>query len=279
MAVESATFISQLDATNPAGGAPKSEGDNHLRLLKAVLQAQFPNLSAAAVTMTAAQLNSIPLLATLLSPVFTGNPRAPTQSASDSSDLLATTMMVQAAIGASAIAAGYIPSSVGNDGKVLAASGGGAAWAYPWTPEIHVREEQSSGNSSGSSSATTNNVRTLNTVVRNTLTGASLASNRVTLPAGTYHVFAFSPYAGSVGSCRAHLWNHTDSSVLVLGTVATSAGTQTAQSALVLGTFTLAAQKEVSLRLYTQSGGVALGSPASDGNAEVYSQLWIRRIG
>lgn len=45
MPLESANFISQLTPTNPAGGDQKSQGDNHIRMIKSVLQATFPNLS------------------------------------------------------------------------------------------------------------------------------------------------------------------------------------------------------------------------------------------
>lgn len=41
MTVEVATKISELVAENPAGSDPKSEGDNHLRLIKGVLQDVF----------------------------------------------------------------------------------------------------------------------------------------------------------------------------------------------------------------------------------------------
>lgn len=57
MTVESATYLSQLDSTLPTGGDVKSEGDNHLRLIKAVLKATFPNVSGA-VTATHTELNS-----------------------------------------------------------------------------------------------------------------------------------------------------------------------------------------------------------------------------
>ena len=57
MGVETATYISQLSATNPLGTDPISEGDNQIRLVKDVLQKQFTTLGAAAVTTTAAELN------------------------------------------------------------------------------------------------------------------------------------------------------------------------------------------------------------------------------
>jgi len=43
MGLETSTYVSDLVATNPLGSDPKSQGDNHLRLLKSVLQTTFPN--------------------------------------------------------------------------------------------------------------------------------------------------------------------------------------------------------------------------------------------
>ena len=57
MGLETATYISQLTATNPTSSDPVSQGDDHLRLIKSVLQSQFTTLGAAAVTTTAAELN------------------------------------------------------------------------------------------------------------------------------------------------------------------------------------------------------------------------------
>ena len=59
MGVETATYISELSATNPLGTDPISEGDDQIRLVKSVLQSQFTSLGAAAVTGTAAELNLI----------------------------------------------------------------------------------------------------------------------------------------------------------------------------------------------------------------------------
>jgi hypothetical protein len=57
MGLESASYISQLDPLWPLGGDTTDKGDDHLRLIKSVLQTQFPNLGAAAANMTAAELN------------------------------------------------------------------------------------------------------------------------------------------------------------------------------------------------------------------------------
>lgn len=47
MPIETATFISQLAPANPLTGDQVSQGDDHLRLIKSVLQATFPNASKA----------------------------------------------------------------------------------------------------------------------------------------------------------------------------------------------------------------------------------------
>ena len=58
MGLESATYISQLVATNPLATDPISQGDDHLRLIKSVLQAQFSGLSGTtAVTADGAEMN------------------------------------------------------------------------------------------------------------------------------------------------------------------------------------------------------------------------------
>lgn len=58
MGLETATYISGLNPLNPVGATdPKSQGDDHLRLIKSVLQASFPNINGA-VTATPTQINN-----------------------------------------------------------------------------------------------------------------------------------------------------------------------------------------------------------------------------
>ena len=57
MPLESATFINNLVASNPASTDTVSQADDHIRLIKQVLKTTFPNLNAP-VTATPAQLNS-----------------------------------------------------------------------------------------------------------------------------------------------------------------------------------------------------------------------------
>lgn len=56
MGLETGTYISDLVATNPAGTDVKSQGDDHIRLLKSTVKATFPNINGP-VTVTPAELN------------------------------------------------------------------------------------------------------------------------------------------------------------------------------------------------------------------------------
>ena len=104
---ESATYISQLDADAPAANAQVSDGDDQLRLIKAVLKSQFQGLGDAPITVAAVVINRLAGLndnivtllaakAPLDSPLLTGNARAPTPNVSDSSTRIATTAFVNA---------------------------------------------------------------------------------------------------------------------------------------------------------------------------------------
>lgn len=56
MALETATYISGLINTNPTATDPKSQGDDHIRLIKATLLTTFPGITGA-LTPTHTQLN------------------------------------------------------------------------------------------------------------------------------------------------------------------------------------------------------------------------------
>lgn len=85
-------FISNLARTNPAIDDPVSQGDDHLRGIKNVIQNTFPNVTGA-VTLTQAQINGA---APLADPEFTGIPKAPTAAPGTNTTQIATTAFVQA---------------------------------------------------------------------------------------------------------------------------------------------------------------------------------------
>lgn len=124
MTVESASYISQLDATLPAAGDQKSEGDDHFRLIKSVLKTQFPNLgTAAAVTPTAAEVNLLVNAGT----TGASGLRVATQAPLTNSTLAASTAYTDAAVTATAFSTA-LPSQTGNSGKLTTTDGTTASW-------------------------------------------------------------------------------------------------------------------------------------------------------
>lgn len=142
MTVETATYINQLDSAKPGATDLKSEGDDHLRLIKSTLQATFPNL-AGAVSATHTELgyvagvtsslqSQINAKAPLASPALTGTPTAPTAAAGTNTTQVATTAFVSATAFSAAL-----PSQAGNAGKFVTTDGTNASWAYA-TPLLNV---------------------------------------------------------------------------------------------------------------------------------------------
>jgi hypothetical protein len=147
-------------------------------------------------------------------------------------------------------------------------------------PVLYVEDQKPSGTPGGSSTVGTQ-VRTLNTVVRNTISGASLSSNQITLPAGTYYVLASAPCHKSEVH-KVFLYNATSGSVLLTGSseyarVATEAQTRS----FVGGFFTLSATSALELRHYVavSASTIGLGVAVSlAGHNEVYSQVYIEKV-
>lgn len=58
MPLETATYIADLNSSNPAATDSPAQADDHLRLIKGALKAQFPNFTAAAVASTNAAIDA-----------------------------------------------------------------------------------------------------------------------------------------------------------------------------------------------------------------------------
>ena len=141
---------------------------------------------------------------------------------------------------------------------------------------LHVRDEKPQGASGGSTTSGAWNTRDLNTIKVNRIS-ASLASNRVTLPAGTYYIKAAAPcFAGM--HTRLGLYNVTAASMLCIGpTGRTNTGSSHIIETRVEGEFTFAVQTTLEVRMYTASGNTyGMGYPESPiaGIGEVYSEFW-----
>lgn len=147
-------------------------------------------------------------------------------------------------------------------------------------PILHIQHQTSSGTPGGSNTAGAYNTRPLNTIITNTISGASLSANQITLPAGTYDISAEgSLYAGA--SIRTRLRNVTDSVTTLLGTSDYSNQSSiTTVKSTVVGRFTIAAQKTFEVQHYivgTGGGASALGGSSSSGENEVFANVIIRR--
>jgi hypothetical protein len=161
----------------------------------------------------------------------------------------------------------------GASGWVQQGGSGGAA------PLLYVRDAKTSGNAAGASVAATWNVRTLNSVVENGIAGASLSTNQVTLPAGSYRIRARAP-GYQAGRHKLRLRDITNTATLALGAneyVSQAGGT--ASGATLQARVTLAGVTVVELQHYTEVAIATqgLGVPSSTGEDEVYAELWIEQ--
>jgi len=86
MSLEAPGFITSLVPTNPTPTDPKSQGDDHLRLIKQDLLASFPAIDAA-MLLTSAELNALPGQVAAKAAVGSALPLAPGTAAAGVSAL------------------------------------------------------------------------------------------------------------------------------------------------------------------------------------------------
>lgn len=144
---------------------------------------------------------------------------------------------------------------------------------------LHVREQQTQGTASQSSNTTLSWVTNIvNAVMTNEIAGASLASNQITLPAGTY--FLDADIVGNISSAvsvrnvfKPRLFNFTATTVLLdglplgLNDTATTATSIVQSMATLRGRFTLAAP---SVLLIQHNKSVNNTPLASNQGVEIY---------
>lgn len=124
---------------------------------------------------------------------------------------------------------------------------------------------------------------TLNTEVFDASSIGSLASDQVTLGAGSYeaHWDVAATRTSNTSSGRTRLYNATDASVIVqginrCGSGSSVGGDDTGGSGHAY--FTLAGSKAIELQFYTLLT-TSTNTAVSSGEAEVYAQLYIRKVG
>lgn len=139
------------------------------------------------------------------------------------------------------------------------------------TALLQVTYKTTSGSPSDDITAGSWQQRKLNTTVTNEISGASLGSNRITLPAGTYWIDADSHFSSDqIATFQSKLYNVTDTTDTVFGTLAQCTGRNLLDydstrydflmydiaHSRIKGRFTTASSKVFEIRTYsTQAGG------------------------
>lgn len=166
------------------------------------------------------------------------------------------------------------------DANRIQGSGTISAWTVSLSPPapviapqiIKVKDLKSSGTGAGTAvSADITQTRVLNTTESNTIPGASLSSNSIILPAGTYDARVRAPCGAAGAQHKVFLYNSTDSVYTLLGM--SELGPSTSEA---FGRFTIAAQKTFTIRHWTTTlgGGASsgLGNPSGSGQFEIYAE-------
>jgi hypothetical protein len=174
------------------------------------------------------------------------------------------------------------------DGCLSATAAAAASGLFVVVDQKAVGNEGAAAGGSGTADAW--NIRALNTVRANTITGAGLASNRIRLPAGTYTIRASVP-GWNIDEHQAKLYNVTDGTDTLFGTSEFAQdGREITTRSEIVGAFTINAPKDFEIRHIFDLGaginsfGVRVGGGGSGtgGNVpgitfEVYTIVEIRK--
>lgn len=112
---------------------------------------------------------------------------------------------------------------------------------------FHVRDIKAAGTNGGTFTSGAWQTRDLNTVDTNEISGASLAVNVLTLPAGVYYFKSRAP-AYRVEFNVSRLYNNTDAAVIYEGDVADAISGDTGTTVFMSGRFTIAGTKAIELQ-------------------------------
>lgn len=158
---------------------------------------------------------------------------------------------------------------------VLAAgSSGGDGGGSPSL--LHVRDEKTAGTSGGSAASGSWLTRTLNTAKTNEIDGASLSSNQVTLPAGTYYVEG----SGGARNPRVHrtrVRDVTNGTTLAVGQTAISNSSSVVTESVSRGQFTLDSSATIELQHRVENSS-DFGIAVDLGEVEVYAEMSIWQL-
>lgn len=143
---------------------------------------------------------------------------------------------------------------------------------------LHVQDLKGTSEDGGEPTGGVWNQRDLNTVLTNTISGASLSGDEITLPAGEYLIKAGAP-AFDTENNRLRLRNITDGVTELLSPNHHADATSGTAQITLMGYFVLDGTKVLQLQHWPESAGVALNFGVSitvDG--ERYAEVLIEKL-
>jgi len=139
--------------------------------------------------------------------------------------------------------------------------------------DVIIEDQQTAGTNGGTSTAGSWVTRTLNTLVYNNGSMASLSSNRFSLSAGTYCIDWDAP-TGEVGKNKSRLYNYTAGSVVAYGQSSSNSSSSSGTAVVTISSSTSFQIEHYCETAVDNTGlGVATGS-----GTEVYTRVRIRKI-
>ena len=149
---------------------------------------------------------------------------------------------------------------------------------------LHIQDQKAPATAGGGFNSGSWITRTLNTELTNNISGASLSSDVITLPAGSYYIEAQSP-ANKVNRHATRILNSSDTDVLLSGTNTFATLNEELNTfAFVSGLFTISSTKTILLQHRCQTTktsdgfGVQVNTSLSTPQ-EVYSEIKIWKVG
>jgi hypothetical protein len=145
--------------------------------------------------------------------------------------------------------------------------------------QVLIIQDQKAFGVTGGASVAGTQVRDLNTIIKNTISGASLSTNQITLPAGEYEVTTSAP-AFIADNHSIEFYNFTDGAKVLYGTNEYCGTTALPQTRSFIDSgFTITAEKVFELHHVTQTAfSYGLGN-AINREPEVYAQIKIKKVG
>lgn len=148
-------------------------------------------------------------------------------------------------------------------------------------PYLHARDKKANGTTGDSISASTWTKLTLNDIVENGISGASIATSQITLLAGTYRIRASTNIRVALNGtyhAKTRLRNITDGTTAAVGQSQGSGGDFNQNSPCTLvGGFTITGTKVFEIQGWASYSGT-IGIATTSGEDEIYTDVGLSKI-